>query len=68
MYITALLFFASFLLWYVYRFYFREVIKSKDYEFSVDAPFYIVALLGVPFIYHFLRRKIREKGNRWFII
>ena len=68
MYITALLFFASVLLWFIYHFYVRKVTRSKDYKASVDAPFYIVALFGVLIIYHFLRRKIREKGNRWFII
>ena len=68
MYITALLFFASVLLFFLYHFYVRKVIKSKDYKASVNAPFYIVALFGVSIIYHFLERKIREKGNRWFII
>ena len=67
MYITALLFFASVLLLFLYL-YVRKVTRSKDYKASVDAPFYIVALFGVSIIYHFLERKISEKGNRWFII
>lgn len=58
MYTTALLFFASLLLWFIYYFTTRKVILSKDYKASVGAPFYLVAFFGVSMIYHFLKRKI----------